>query len=245
MITMHAARLIEPGKPLRIDELPVPEPSPDEVLIRVHACGLCGTDVHLAVDGTLPVARTPITLGHEAAGVVAGLGSAVSSLSEGDRVAVFPASSCGSCRLCRCGRESLCDRSEVFGMMRDGALAEYFTAPARAVMALPEAVPFDIGAVITDGVATPFHALRSRGCLRPGETVGVFGCGGLGTHAVQLARMMGATCIVAVDTNAAALGRALELGADVAINPRDADVAREIRAQVGGLDLALEFVGLA
>jgi len=82
-------------------------------------------------------------------------------------------------------------------MARDGALAEYVTAPAASVIALPPEVPFDIGAVVTDAVATPFHALRARGALRAGETVGVVGCGGLGTHAIILARMMGASCIVA------------------------------------------------
>jgi len=188
--------------------------------VRVEACGLCGTDIHLAVDGDLPVERTPITLGHEAAGVVAGAGADDGSVKEGDRVALFPAASCGSCHFCRIGRESLCDRSKVYGMARDGALAEYVTAPAASVIALPPEVPFDIGAVVTDAVATPFHALRARGALRAGETVGVVGCGGLGTHAIILARMMGASCIVAV--------------------------RKSLRTAVpGGLDLVLECVGAA
>jgi len=244
MTTMMAARLLSPGEPLRIEELQVPEPGPTDIVVAVRACGLCGTDLHLAIEGDLPVARTPITLGHEAAGVVAMVGAAVDRIREGDRVALFPAASCGQCRYCRAGRESLCDASNVFGMACDGALADYVLAPASCAIVLPPEVPFDLAAVATDGIATPFHALRSRGALRAGEVVGVFGCGGLGTHAVQLARMMGAGCVVAVDTDTHALTRARRLGADVTVNPADGDARRAIRAAVGGgLDLAIECIG--
>lgn len=247
MNTMLAARLYSPGEPLRVEEVEIPEPAADEVLVRVHACGLCGTDIHLAIDGDIPVERTPITLGHEAAGVVASVGRDVTSLKDGDRVALFPAVSCGRCRFCLSGRESLCEISRVYGMARDGALAEYVAAPARSVIALPEEIPFDVGAVVTDGVATPFHALRTRGKLQAGETLGVFGCGGLGTHAIILARLMGAARIVAVDVDSAALERAKALGADLTLNPKEADVPKEIRKRVGrsALDLAAEFVGLS
>src|SRR3990172_3157077 len=187
MKTMRAARLVRPGEPLVIDEVAVPEPGPDEVLVEVHACGLCGTDLHLAVVGDLPVERTPITLGHEAAGVIVSAGRDVATGREGDRVALFPAASCGACRFCLGGRESLCDRSKVYGMARDGALAEYVAVPARSVIPLPEAIPFDIGAVATDGVATPFHALRARGAPRAGEARGVRLRGGVGARAAALA----------------------------------------------------------
>lgn len=245
MSTMLAARLVKPGEPLRLDELPVPEPAADEVLVKVMACGLCGTDLHLAVAGDIPVERTPITLGHEGAGVVVAAGRDAKSLREGDRVVLFPAAYCGACRFCLQGRHSLCERSKVYGMARDGALAEYVAAPERAVIPLPDAVPFEIGAIVTDGVATPFHALRSRGALRAGETVAVFGCGGLGTHAILLARMMGAARIAAVDVDEKALARVRALGADIAIDMRQGDPAKAIRAAFGrGADLALEFVGL-
>jgi len=158
MNTMLAARLVKPGQPLEIHEVPVPTPEIGEVVVQVHACGLCGTDLHLAVEGSLPVERTPITLGHEAAGVVSHAAANASGVKEGDRVAMFPAASCGSCRYCHAGRESLCDHSKVYGMARDGALAHYVAVPAASVISLPSDVPFDIGAVVTDGVATPFHA---------------------------------------------------------------------------------------
>lgn len=245
MATMLAARLIEPGQPLRIEEVPVPEPAADEVLIKVAACGLCGTDIHLAVDGDIPVAHTPITLGHEGAGQVAGVGGAVTDFKEGDPVALFPSAICGQCRFCRAGRESLCEGSKVYGMARDGSLAHYITAPARALIPVPDGIPFDVAAIVTDGVSTPFHALRGRGNLRAGEAVAVVGCGGLGTHAIILARLMGAGVIVAVDPDKAARRRALKLGADIALDPGEGDPTKLMRAQLGrrGVDLALEFVG--
>ncbi len=247
MTEMQAAQLICPGEPLRIETLAVPEPAEGEVLVKVAACGLCGTDLHLAVDGDLPVEHTPITLGHEAAGMIASLGPRVTNFAVGDRVAMFPAAFCGTCRFCAIGRESLCERSKVYGMARNGALADYVTAPACSVIAIPDEVAFDIAAIITDGVSTPFHALRSRGQLRAAEAVAVIGCGGLGTHAVILARMMGAGKIIAVDVQNEARKRACALGADFALDPADKDFVRTLRAKLGrsGVDLALEFVGRA
>ena len=244
---MNAARLYRVGEPLVIESIPVPTPGPDEVLVEVAACGLCGTDIHLAVDGDIPVSRSPITLGHEAAGSVAVIGAAVSDYQVGDRVALFPSATCGRCRFCLAGRESLCEGSQVYGMSRDGALARSVVAPARTLVQIPDEVPFAIAAVVTDSVATPFHALRSRGALKAGETVAVVGCGGLGTHAIILARMMGAGYIVAIDVHADARVRALKMGADLAIDPlTDPKVRQVIKQHIGhGVDLALEFVGRA
>ncbi len=244
---MLAARLYEPGKPLKVESVPIPEAGAGEVLVEVAACGLCGTDIHLAIEGDIPVARTPITLGHETAGTIVALGDGVSDFAKGDRVALFPAASCGECGYCKDGREALCDRSSVYGMARDGGLANYITAPAHTLIRIPHSVPFDIAAIVTDGVSTPFHALRGRGKLEAGERVAVVGCGGLGTHAILLARMMGAGTIIAIDVQKQALERALELGADLAINASEEDPAKAIKAAFGrsGVDLALEFVGAA
>ena len=247
MSEMRAARLYAPGEPLAIESVPIPTPEPHEVMVEVEACGLCGTDIHLAVDGDIPVAHTPITLGHEASGVVSSLGDAVEGYSVGDRVALFPSAVCGRCRFCMAGRESLCENSRVYGMSRDGSLAQFVVAPSGSLIRVPDSVPFEIAAIITDGVSTPFHALRSRGALKAGETVAVVGCGGLGTHAILLARMMGARFIVAIDTQPQARERALELGADLAIDPASVPhVGKSVRQQLGrGVDLALEFVGRA
>lgn len=243
--TMLAARLHEAGTPLRIDSVPVPQPGPDELLLEVAACGLCGTDIHLAVDGDIPVTRKPITLGHEAAGTVVALGARAGGFAVGQRVALFPSPICGQCRFCRAGRESLCEATQAYGMSADGALARYMVAPASGAIAIPDAVDFATAAIITDGVSTPLHALRSRGAMRAGEAVAVVGCGGLGAHAILLARMMGAGFIAAIDTQPQARERALEFGADLAIDPAEQpNPGRAIRAQLGrGVDLALEFVG--
>ncbi len=242
---MLAARLVKPGEPLMISDVAVPEPVPGEVLIQVEACGLCGTDIHLAIDGDLPVERTPITLGHEAAGAVVQIGTGVTDFKEGDRVAMFPSAVCGHCRFCRVGRESLCENAKVYGMSRDGGLAHYVAAPANSLFRLPDEIPFDIGSIVTDGVSTPFHALRSRAQLCAGESVAVVGCGGLGTHAIMLARLMGAGFVVAIDVQAAALERARTLGADLTVNPAEEDPRKAIREHTGlpGVDVALEFVG--
>ncbi len=247
MSEMMAARLIAPGEPLRVESVPIPEPVSGEVLVKVSACGLCGTDIHLAIDGDIPVERTPITLGHESAGTITSLGEDVDDFAIGDRVALFPSANCGVCDYCQAGRQSLCDRSRVYGMARDGGLAQYVTAPAHSLIRIPDSVSFEIAAIITDGVSTPFHALRDRGNLRPDESVAVVGCGGLGTHAIMLARLLGAGRIVAIDVQQPALERALALGADLAINPMEQDPAKTIRSELGirGVDLALEFVGAA
>lgn len=244
MSQMLAARLVKPGEPLLLDQIAIPEPGPGEALVAVNAAGLCGTDLHLAIEGDLPTAFAPITLGHEAAGVVAEVGADAGEVSAGSRVAVFPSAWCGACRFCLAGRHSLCDRSQIYGMNRDGALAQYVLAPARTLVPIPAGVDFAVAAITTDGVATPLHALRTRARMRAGETVGVFGCGGLGTHAVMLARLLGAAHIVAVDVSAQARERALLLGADEAYDPLAVDVARALR-KAGGLDLALEFAGRA
>ena len=243
--TMRAARLYRAGEPLVIEDLPVPVPGAGEVLVEVSACGLCGTDIHLAVDGDIPVSRVPVTLGHEAAGTIAVLGPGVGGLAVGQRVALFPSAICGQCRFCRSGRESLCEASQVYGMGRDGALARYIAAPAFGTIPIPDTLGFAEAAIITDGVSTPLHALRSRGALRAGEAVAVVGCGGLGVHAILLARMMGAGFVVGIDTQAEARERAAALGADLVIDPAaGTNPGKAIRARLGrGVDLALEFVG--
>jgi D-arabinose 1-dehydrogenase-like Zn-dependent alcohol dehydrogenase len=247
MSQMRAARLYKAGEPLKIESISVPVPGINEILVKVEACGLCGTDIHLAVAGDIPVQRSPITLGHEAAGVVAELGQDVHEYAVGDRVALFPSATCGRCRYCMAGRESLCESARVYGMVRDGALAEFVTAPIWSVVRVPDEVSFEQAAIVTDGVSTPFHALRSRGALQAGESVAVVGCGGLGSHAILLARMMGAGFIAAIDTQQAARTRALELGADLSIDPAgEIDARKLIQQHLGtGVDLSLEFVGRA
>jgi 2-desacetyl-2-hydroxyethyl bacteriochlorophyllide A dehydrogenase len=244
--TMLAARFFRAGEPLRVVEVPVPRPGPQEVLVRVRATGLCGSDVHIAVEGITPTGFTPITLGHEPAGEVAEVGEGVAGWLPGDRVAVLALQSCGGCEHCVRGAMQVCSSRRIAGIHVDGGLAEFIVTPAATLVALPEQVSFDVGGIITDAVATPFHALADRAQLRAGETVAVFGVGGLGLHAVQLARFMGAARVLAVDVRTTQLERARAYGADTVVDASSDDpVAAILDATSGrGVDVAAEFVGL-
>lgn len=244
---MQAARLHKIGQPLLIEEIPKPNSGPGEVLVRVMACGICGSDLHIAVEGVTPTAFTPITLGHEPAGVVAAVGPDVKSVAIGDRVAVCPLLVCNECINCKRGNQQICLKRGCIGVHADGALAEYLVVPAENLLVLPPSISFEQGAIITDAVATPYHAIFATGRLVAGETVAVFGCGGLGIHGVRLARMGGASLVIAVDVRPSALRRALQAGADLAVNARDTNPVSEIREATGGIgvDLAVELVGEA
>lgn len=243
---MRAARFHAPGKPLTVEDISVLPPGTGEVRVEVKGCGICGTDLHIALEGSIQLPKTPITLGHEAAGVVAEVGPGVSGWVTGDRVAIFPNVACGSCYPCREGREVLCLDAQVLGINRDGAFADSVTLPATCLLPLPEAVPFTVGAIVADAVSTAYRAVVGRGALRSGERVAVFGCGGLGIHGIKIARLLGASRIIAVDVAPGGLRRAREAGATETVDAREGDVAKRIRSLTGGegVDLALEFVGL-
>lgn len=242
---MKAARFYQAGTPLALEDIPRPDPGPGEVLVRVRACGICGSDIHIVYEGVTPTAFAPITLGHEPAGEVAELGPGVQGFALGNRVAVCPFIVCGKCRNCTDGRSQICLERKCIGIQAEGALAEYVVVPASNLVPLPDNVPFEQGAIITDAVATPFHALTVTGRLRAGETVAVFGCGGLGVHGVKLARLAGAALVIAVDVRGSALERAQAAGADLTLNAADVDVVEAIhQATGGGVDLACELVGV-
>lgn len=244
---MKAARFEEVNEPLQIEEVSVPEIQEDEVLVQVQAVGLCGSDVHIVFEGVTPTAFKPITLGHEPSGVVVRKGLRVEGWQEGDRVSITPVLFCSSCRNCITGHTEICLNRKMVGIQAEGALAEYLAVPAKNLIGLPEDVPFTVGAIITDAVATPFHALVDRAELKAGETVAIYGAGGLGLHAVQLARMIGATQIFVVDTREGQLARARGLGADETINPQEITPVEAILEATGGLgvDVAAEFIGLS
>lgn len=242
---MKAARFHRVGSPLSLEDIDKPSPGLGQALVRVRACGICGSDIHIVYEGVTPTAFTPITLGHEPAGEVAEVGPGVEGFQPGDRVAVCPFIVCGQCRNCREGRPQVCLKRICIGIQANGALAEYVLVPAANLVPLPEQVPFEQGAIITDAVATPWHALTVTGRLRAGETVAVFGCGGLGIHGVKLARLAGAALVIAVDVRGPALERAQGAGADLTVNAAQEDVAQVIKkATNGGVDLAVELVGL-
>jgi 2-desacetyl-2-hydroxyethyl bacteriochlorophyllide A dehydrogenase len=240
---VRAVRFIGIGKPLEVVELPDPTPGPDEVVVKVAACGICASDLHM-MDGSLPV-RTPppVTPGHEASGVISSIGSAVTGWELGDRVTIAAGKPCRECIACRDGRFDSCLAPLTLGVDYDGAWADYVVTPAQTCVRLPDQVSFEVGAILADCVATPFNAVIDVAQIKAGERIAVFGIGGLGTHAVQIARMAGAGFIAAIDPLASARERARSLGADLTSEPDGAVAA--IRAATGGegVDASFDFVG--
>ena len=243
---MRAAVFDSASRQLSVEDVPTPEPGPDEVLVRVAACGICLSDVHL-IDGTLPTPLPRVIPGHESAGVIERAGSEVPDYWQpGKRVLMAGGRPCGECRNCvALGDPSRCLSFEVMGFGFDGAWAEYVVVPWLALVEVPDEVPLEQAAILADAVATPYAALIERAGLRPAESVGLWGIGGLGVHAVQIARMVGAAPIIAFDPSPAARERALEFGADHALDPRAGDVVQEAwrLTEDRGLDVALDLFG--
>ena len=241
---MKAARFETSTRSLEVVDVPTPEPGPLEVLVKVEACGICLSDVHL-IDGSIPPVRDTVILGHESSGVIARTGELAGGWKEGQHVSLMGGRACTECPNCAIGRLDQCLTPQLMGFHYDGAWAEYVVVPYYTLSPLPDRLPFEQAAILADAVATPYGALVGTAQLRPGETVGLWGIGGLGTHAVQIARMIGASFIVAVDPLPSARDRALKVGADVAIDPLAGDVEAQINELTGGrmLDVAVDLVG--
>lgn len=242
--TMRAAIFDGGGKPLRLDEVPSPRPGPGDVLVKIAACGICHTDLHYLDHGTPTFKSPPLILGHEPSGTVAGLGEGTEGLKEGDSVLLPAVLTCGACAWCRTGRENICERMSMFGNHRNGAFAEYVTAPAKDVFRLPPEIPLEEAAIIADAVSTPWHAVRNRARVRLGESVAVFGCGGVGLNVVQCAAVAGGI-VYAVDMDPARLDLARQLGAAGVLNAREMERPdKELkRLTGGGVDVAFEAIG--
>jgi D-arabinose 1-dehydrogenase-like Zn-dependent alcohol dehydrogenase len=241
--TMRAARLSGPGAPVEIEEVPYPEPGPEEVVVRVAACGVCGSDLHFLED--MPLLTSPITLGHEPAGTIESIGAGVEGWRVGDRVALHVGAGCGSCRACASGHPMSCPSIQCPGLHIDGAFAEALRIPSASLVRVPDGVPMAAAAVATDCVATPYHALKCRGGMKGGERVAVIGVGGLGGQTMRLASVLGASQVVAVDISSAALERARRFGAtDTVLAVPGQDPSPQIHEITGGgVDLAVECYG--
>jgi D-arabinose 1-dehydrogenase-like Zn-dependent alcohol dehydrogenase len=240
---MRAVRLVEIAHPLEMQDIPIPEVHDDQVLVRIRAAGICHSDVHYRA-GTSPVGPLPLTLGHEIAGTVERAGKGVRQLDVGSRVCIHYLVTCGQCEYCQVGREQFCVTGQMVGKHRDGGYAEYIAVPARSVVRLPDDISFAHGAVMMCSSATSLHALIKSG-LRPGERIAIFGAGGLGMSAIQLARAFGALDVFAVDIDAGRLARAGQYGA-IAVDAARVDPVQAILQQTGGrgVDVSLELIGL-
>lgn len=237
---MRAAVLHEIGKPLKIEEVPVPIVGSEEILISVKACGICHTDLNY-MDGLKPTGKLPIILGHEPAGVVSKIGNDAKQFHEGDRVIVYPAITCGMCLFCSASQENLCREVRFIGVHVDGAFAEYLKVPERSLIRLPGEIPFEEGALITDAVGTPYHALKDIARLKIGEEVVIYGTGGLGMNAVQIGRQMGAH-VIAIDVDEEKLKLARKFGAEETVNAKEEDPPRRVKelTQGEGTDVAVQ-----
>jgi len=241
---MRAVRLVQIGKSLEEKDAATPEIDPSDVLIRVAAAGICHSDAHYRA-GISKIDRLPLTLGHEIAGRVEKVGSHVTHLSVGDRVCVHYLVHCGSCEFCMRGLEQFCRSVEMIGKHRDGGYAEFIKVPGVNAFPLPNEIPFEAGAIMMCSSATALHALN-KARFKAGESIAIFGFGGLGFSALQLARAFDCGEVYVVEINPAKLASAAKMGA-IAIDAKAADPVEQIKDSTTGrgVDVAVELIGSA
>lgn len=243
--TMLAERFDTRTREIRLEEIPIPEPGPGEVLVKVAYCGICQSDLSL-IDGHIPSPLPVVTQGHEASGTISQVGPGVIGWAEGDRVIPSAGRPCGKCRACRRGAFTDCYDLQLMAFAYDGAWAQYTVAQAAGLTRVPDNVDLAQAALLADAVSTPYAAVVRTAQVHTGNAVGVWGVGGVGTHLVQLSRLAGAVPIIAVDLNDAALARAARLGADHVFRADDPHLDSKIRAATGGrmIDVAFDAVGI-
>jgi S-(hydroxymethyl)glutathione dehydrogenase / alcohol dehydrogenase len=239
------------------DDVEVADPGPGEVKVKIHAAGVCHSDLS-AMNGTLPM-PAPCVLGHEGAGEVVEVGDGVDQVAVGDHVIVAWTPPCGTCRACRRGQPNLCmtifiniagaakfsrGGAPIFGFAGTGTFAEEMVVPQQGVVKIPDDVPYEIGALIGCGVTTGVGAALNTAKVQPGSSVVVYGAGGVGIAAIQGARIAGAAEIVAVDTVEGKLKDALRFGATRGVTPDEVDAANMEINEGDGFDYAIECIGL-
>ena len=240
---MKAMVLEQFHAPLRWQEAPEPEIGSRDVLIKVVANGLCATDLKIA-DGLVPTVPLPHIPGHEAAGEVVEVGVDVPGLQPGDHVTVYPTEGCGFCDYCRRGLENYCVTAPRTGFEINGGFSQYMRVSGRNAVKVSPEVPWEDAAIIPDAIASVYHALTQKARVQAGETVVIIGIGGLGIHAMQLARIMGAR-VIAADVVLDKLRGAEQFGPDGIVNSREEDLPQRVKELTGGLgaDVVVEGVG--
>ncbi len=243
-IDMRAMRLERYNEPLVLREFPPPRPGPGEVLVKVVACGVCRTDVKI-LRGEIPppIVSLPHTPGHEPAGEVVAVGSGVQGVNAGARVVVYFYINCGHCEMCRKGRGNICFDIKRLGFELPGAYADYLLVPADHVVPIGE-LDYQLAAVLPDAVAVPYHAIRRQARVEPGQDVLIVGVGGLGVHAIQIAKLEGAR-VIAADVDEERLDLARRLGADEVVNAGVGDPGGQVKRLTDGVgaDAVIEIVG--
>ncbi len=237
----RAARLYEFGRPLKVEDVAVPELGKNDALLRVRAAGICHTDIHLS-NGLVPL-KMPITLGHEIAGEVEAVGSEVHDFRDGDSAVVHFWSPCGNCRYCLEGRGMLCENlftRPAYGSSADGGYAEYCRVKADRLVKVPSGVSMEFAATLGCAGTTAYHAVKNTGQVKLAESVGVYGVGGVGLYTLQLAKNSGAR-VIAVGRNPDKLHMAKKLGADHVINSTTENVVDEVRRATNGKGVDVMF----
>ncbi|GAB4329594.1 MAG: alcohol dehydrogenase catalytic domain-containing protein [Promethearchaeota archaeon] len=239
---MRRVVIVAPGE-VRLEEVPAPEPSAGQVVIRVAYCGICGSDLH-AFQGKHPFIDLPATPGHEFSGRVEALGDGVESLELGQRVTVEPSLTCGKCYLCQTGRYNVCENLRVMGCQGEGAMADFFSVPAAKVVPIPPELSLRHAALV-EPLAVGVHAARRAGDLA-GKNVVIFGAGTIGLLLTQVVRLAGAKRIVVVDLLEERLKLASQFGATTVVNASNQDVVQSLLANrpYEGWDVAFEAVGV-
>ena len=243
--TMKALRKTQAGKGLHVEKIQVPSIGPTEVLVRVKATSICGTDLHIYGWDRWSQGRIkpPVTLGHEFCGIVEQVGEEVSALKAGDRVSAEMHLNCGHCHQCRLGQAHICQNLRIIGIDLDGAFAEFVKIPATNIWKLDAAIPERYGAIL-DPLGNAVHTVLAGAIA--GQTALVTGCGPIGLMSIAVAKACGSSTVFATETNAHRREMAKQMGADVVINPAAEDAVKKILAETDetGVDVLLEMSGV-
>ncbi len=242
--TMQALRKVRPERGAAVENIPIPEIGPTDVLVRVSAASICGTDLHIYGWDRWSASRIhpPMTFGHEFCGVVERVGEEVSDIKPGEFVSAEMHVVCGNCRQCRMGQPHVCQNLEIIGIDRDGCFADFVKIPASNIWKIDPAIPEHYGAIL-DPLGNAVHTVLSGEIV--GQTVGVTGCGPIGLMAIAVAKACGADTVFATEVNAHRRSMALKMGADEALDPTAGNVVERVRAATGGagVDVLLEMSG--